>query len=96
MQIAWPQAPLLDARGRFIGFAMPVLDIQQTAELEEILLERQARAAGLPTGLGAKITLSANLSGVIAALHQQHHYVVDLKPQRCGMALADKLQQATR
>ncbi|MHA7683356.1 TonB family protein [Cupriavidus sp. PET2-C1] len=80
VQIAWPQSPLLDARGRFIGFAMPALDIQQTAELEEILQERQARAAGLPTGLGAKITLAANLSGVIAALHQQHHYVVDLKP----------------
>ncbi|MDF3833975.1 TonB family protein [Cupriavidus basilensis] len=80
VQIAWPQAPLQDARGRFIGFAMPTLDIQQTAELEEILQERQARAAGLPTGLGAKITLAANLSGVIAALHQQHHYVVDLKP----------------
>lgn len=80
VQIAWPQSPLLDARGRFIGFAMPVLDIQQTAELEEVLQERQARAAGLPTGLGAKITLAANLSGVIAALHQQHHYVVDLKP----------------
>ena len=59
---------------------MPVLDIQRTAELEEILLERQARAAGLPTGLGAKITLAANLSAVIAALHRQRHYVVDLKP----------------
>ncbi|MCP3025308.1 hypothetical protein, partial [Cupriavidus basilensis] len=80
VQIAWPQAPLQNGRGRFIGFAMPVLDIQHTAELEEVLQERQARAAGLPTGLGAKITLAANLSGVIAALHQQHHYVVDLKP----------------
>ena len=69
-----------DARGNFIGFVMPVLDIQRTAELEEILLERQARAAGLPTGLGAKITLAANLSAVIAALHRQRHYVVDLKP----------------
>lgn len=80
VQIAWPQAPLRDARGNFIGFVMPVLDIQRTAELEEILLERQARAAGLPTGLGAKITLAANLSAVIAALHRQRHYVVDLKP----------------
>jgi len=80
VQIAWPQAPLQDASGNFIGFVMPALDIRRTAELEEILLERQARAAGLPTGLGARITLAANLSAVIAALHRQRHYVVDLKP----------------
>ncbi|MGO4777167.1 hypothetical protein AB4084_16950, partial [Lysobacter sp. 2RAB21] len=42
--------------------------------------ERQARAAGLPVGLGHKVTLAANLASVLAALHAQHHYVVDLKP----------------
>lgn len=80
IQIAWPQSALQDAKGRFIGFAMPLLDMAHTAELEQIMQERQARAAGLPTGLGAKLTLAANLAGVLEALHQQQHYVVDLKP----------------
>jgi len=80
VQIAWPQAILRDDRGRFIGFTMPLLDIKATSELEYILQERQARAEGLPIGLGTKITLAANLSAVIAELHRQHHYVVDMKP----------------
>ena len=80
VQIAWPQALLRDERGRFAGFAMPAVDVQATSELECILQERQARAAGLPTGLGAKITLAANLAAVIAELHRQNHHVIDLKP----------------
>lgn len=80
VQIAWPQAAVYDRQGEFLGFVMPLLDMAHTAELEQILQERQARAAGLPVGLGAKVTLAANLAGVLAALHQQHHYVVDLKP----------------
>lgn len=80
VQIAWPQAAVHDRQGGFLGFVMPLLDMAHTAELEQVLQERQARAAGLPVGLGAKVTLAANLAGVLAALHQQHHYVVDLKP----------------
>lgn len=80
VQIAWPQATLRDPRGRFTGFLMPAVDVQSTSELETILQERQARAAGLPTGLGAKITLAANLAAVVAELHRRGHHVVDLKP----------------
>lgn len=80
VQIAWPQAAVHDKQGSFLGFVMPLLDMAHTAELEQVLQERQARAAGLPVGLGPKVTLAANLAGVLAALHQQQHYVVDLKP----------------
>lgn len=80
VQIAWPLTPLRDDRGRFLGFVMPAVDVAATSELELVMQERQARAAGLPTGLGAKITLAANLAAVIAELHRQHHYVVDMKP----------------
>ncbi len=80
VQIAWPQAAVHDKQGGFLGFVMPLLDMAHTAELEQVLQERQARAAGLPVGLGPKVTLAANLAGVLAALHQQQHYVVDLKP----------------
>src|SRR5262245_38519751 len=80
VQIAWPRFLLRDRQRRFIGFAMPLLDFASSVELECVLQERQARAQGLPTGLGAKVTLAANLASVIAELHRQAHYVVDLKP----------------
>ena len=80
VQIAWPTELVHDARGRFLGFLMPLLDIAATSELEAVLQERQAAAQGLPTGLGAKVTLAANLAAVVAALHRKQHYVVDLKP----------------
>lgn len=80
VQIAWPQDLLRDHAGRFIGFLMPAVDVKATSELECVLQERQARSLGLPTGLGPKVTLAANLSAVIAALHRQGHHVVDLKP----------------
>lgn len=80
VQIAWPEATLRDKQGRFLGFLMPAVDVRATSELECILQEKQARALKLPTGLGAKMTLAANLAAVIAELHAQRHYVVDLKP----------------
>jgi hypothetical protein len=80
VQIAWPTSSLHDRSGRFVGFLMPAVDVQATNELEVILQEKQARAAHLPTGLGAKVTLAANLSAVVAALHARGHYIVDLKP----------------
>ena len=80
VQIAWPTGLLQDRSGRFIGFSMPVLDIAATSDLEHVLQERQARAEGLPTTLGAKAALAANLAVMLAALHRRQHYVVDLKP----------------
>lgn len=96
VQMAWPSTTLHERNGQFCGFLMPAIDIAATSELELVLQEKQARAHGLPTGLGAKITLAANLAAVIAELHAQHHYVVDLKPvnlrfyrERLYMALLD-------
>lgn len=80
IQIAWPTAALTDARGNFCGFLMPLLDIRATIELEYMMQERQARAEGLPVNLGSRLTLAANVCAVVAALHAQRHYVVDLKP----------------
>lgn len=80
VQIAWPTGLLRDRGGRFIGFSMPILDVSATTDLEHVLQERQARVEKLPTGLGAKMTLAANLAATLAALHRCQHYVVDLKP----------------
>lgn len=80
VQIAWPTGLLRDKARRFLGFTMPVLDVAATSDLEHVLQERQAREEGLPTALGPKMTLAANLAVMLAALHERQHYVVDLKP----------------
>jgi hypothetical protein len=80
VQIAWPRFLLRNERRRFVGYAMPVIDFATSVEIECVLQERQARAQQLPTGLGAKVTIAANLASVIAELHHMGHYVVDLKP----------------
>jgi eukaryotic-like serine/threonine-protein kinase len=80
VQIAWPEAALRDGAGRFRGFAMPLIDLASSVELEYVLQERQALAAGLPTGLGAKMALAANLAALLAELHRLEHFIVDLKP----------------
>jgi hypothetical protein len=96
IQIAWPTTTLHERNGPLCGFLMPTIDIAATCELELVLQDKQARAHGLPTGLGARATLAANLAAVIAELHAQHYYVVDLKPvnlrfyrQALYMALLD-------
>lgn len=80
VQIAWPRSLLRNGSGKLLGFVMPELDIEATSDLEHVLNERQAREAGLPTALGPKLTLAANLAAVVNELHRQRHYVVDFKP----------------
>lgn len=80
IQLAWPEARLYNNQKQFVGFVMPELDVKNTIELEYILQERQAKAHGLPTGMGAKVSLAYNLCSLIDALHQQGHRVIDMKP----------------
>ncbi|MCT6517915.1 DNA-binding protein [Proteus vulgaris] len=80
IQLAWPQARLYNSQKQFVGFVMPELDVKNTIELEYILQERQAKAHGLPSGMGAKVSLAYNLCSLIDALHQQGHRIIDMKP----------------
>ena len=81
VQVAWPLALAREARsGRFLGFAMPVIDLFRTAALEYMLNARQATARQLRTSMAVRVTLCRQLAGVVAALHAEGHYIVDLKP----------------
>jgi hypothetical protein len=80
VQLAWPLAIARDNRGKFVGFAMPAIEIKHTIELENVLLDRQAQALGLRHDLGAKLVLAHNLAAVVAGIHAQGHAIVDLKP----------------
>lgn len=80
VQLAWPICQLFNQKKQFVGFAMPELDVNASIELEYILQERQARANNLPVGLGAKIQLATNLAILVEAIHQQNHFIIDMKP----------------
>ena len=80
IQIAWPLAIARNKVARFVGFAMPAIEVQHTIELECVLQEKQAARFGLRHGLDAKLTLAHNLAVVAANVHAQGHAIVDLKP----------------
>ena len=80
VQLAWPLASAYTIRGKFAGFAMPMVDMQQTAELEFILSPKQAEKEGLQHHFGDRLHLAHNLAAVVSSIHALGHAIVDLKP----------------
>jgi hypothetical protein len=80
VQLAWPTASAHTIHGEFLGFAMPLVDIQRTTELEFILSHKQAAQRGLPHHLGVGVSLAHNLAAVVSSIHAMGHAIVDLKP----------------
>lgn len=80
VQLAWPIAIARGISGGFVGFAMPRLDFRKTENLESFMQPRLAKSKNLRTDLGARITVAANLAGVVSAIHEKGHQIVDLKP----------------
>ena len=80
VQIAWPTARVLDARGTFRGFVMPEVDFQLSTDLENILQKSARQRKNLPEFYGARVLLAANLAALVAELHALGNYMVDMKP----------------
>jgi len=80
VQLAWPLASAYTPRGEFVGFAMPMVDLKRTTELEFILSQKQAKKYGLPHHLGVSVTLAHNLAAIVSSIHARGHAIVDLKP----------------
>jgi hypothetical protein len=80
VQLAWPLASAHDISGKFVGFSMPTLDFQNTEGLDSFLFTKQAKLKNLRSDLGARITVAANLAGVVRAIHDKGHQIVDMKP----------------
>jgi membrane-associated protease RseP (regulator of RpoE activity) len=79
IQIAWPVA-VAQVKASFVGFAMPAIEVQHTAELEFVMQDKQARAHNLKCDLGSRLVLAHNLAAVVRGIHAQGHAVVDMKP----------------
>lgn len=81
IQIAWPEARILDGKGKFRGFLMPEVDLATATELSNILQKAQRRNKKLPEFYGARVLLAANLSMLMHELHSAGHCMIDMKPE---------------
>lgn len=79
-QLSWPNGICRDKNGNFFGYRMPKIHLDKSVNLERLMQKRMRKLASLPEFFGYRINCAANLSGVISALHEASHCVVDLKP----------------
>jgi DNA-binding helix-hairpin-helix protein with protein kinase domain len=79
-QIAWPQAKLFDAAGRFAGFLMPEIDFARSTSLVNLLQKNSRRVEKLSDYYGYRVLVARNLAAVFAELHRAGHYMIDMKP----------------
>ncbi len=76
----WPIALVADYKQRFLGFAMPLLDLSEHVQLEMLLSKRTRALHQLPDDIRFRIKVAVSLCQQIAALHQLGHAIIDLKP----------------
>lgn len=81
VQIAWPLAIAHDLAGNFVGFSMPTLDFQSTEGMASLLQPKLASLKFKKSDLRIRATVAANLAGVVSAIHDKGHQLVDLKPE---------------
>lgn len=80
VHFAWPIAKVEDKKGEFAGYAMPLLPLSEYANLD-LLLTRKGRELGkLPQSREFRIRAAGNLARRVAQLHDQGHFIIDLKP----------------
>ena len=95
-QIAWPEAKLYDASGRFVGFLMPEIDFGRSTSLVNLLQKSSRRVEKLSDYYGYRVLVARNLASVFAELHRAGHHMIDMKPANlrfypavCWMAVVD-------
>jgi len=86
--LAWPTDLVLDSRGHFLGFVMPLMDLSHSAPLHQIInpSERNHQdpaSMGLPGWLGAfnewrrLVRVAANIAASTSSLHKAGYVVGD-------------------
>lgn len=81
VQLAWPTEILLNKKGEFVGFLMPEVDFSRSQELINVLQKGARKAEGISEFYGFRVLLAANLSALMAELHRQGHFMIDMKPE---------------
>ena len=88
-RLAWPTAILSDEEGQDIGFLMPELDLKVAFPLDYFYDQTLFKKLKSPNeaALSFKLEIARNLSHLVAALHEQGHCFVDMKPQNIRVNL---------
>lgn len=82
-QIAWPFATLKDEHGVTAGYLMPLVDLHDSFSLDYFYDQVLFKKLNAPdeVAFSYKLEIAKNLSLIVAALHKNKHYFIDLKPQ---------------
>ena len=84
-ELAWPQAAVRDANGKFRGFLMPEVGAFGLDQVLQPLLRRKHR---ISEAMFFRLSLARSLATLIDALHQTGYCVIDLKPENVRVARA--------
>ena len=84
---AWPTHVIEDASGTCTGFLMEEIPLGKAAKLSKYMSRFLMRAALSQDdcSLPRRVQVCRNLAAVVAELHRQKHYCVDIKPQNIYM-----------
>ena len=80
VQMAWPQAAVVDESGKFRGFVMPFIDFNESWGMSAVQNATMRHVKGIREDLVFRLTAAINLCYLIDSLHRAGHFVVDLKP----------------
>jgi serine/threonine protein kinase len=88
-QLAWPIAILSDDKDQDVGFLMPVVDLKVSFPLDYFYDQTLFKRLKSPNeaALSFKLEIARNLSSIVAELHKQGHYFIDMKPQNIRVTL---------
>lgn len=77
---AWPVAQAVNRTGRFIGYAMPLLPLQEYTSLELLVTRKGRRLAQLPEFRAFRVQAAQSLALRVSQLHARGHRIIDMKP----------------
>ncbi|MCE2573892.1 protein kinase domain-containing protein [Motilimonas eburnea] len=77
---AWPVAVVSNLKDAFLGYAMPLINMQSHTELENILSTKLRQHMALSHHPLLRIKAAISLAQRVASLHQVGHFIIDLKP----------------
>jgi DNA-binding helix-hairpin-helix protein with protein kinase domain len=80
VQLAWPEARVVDGNGRFVGFLMPEIVQAESKSLSWLLRRKLRQVHGLPQSMGFRVNVAHNLALLIASIHRAGYCMLDLKP----------------
>jgi len=88
LQFAWPIELIKSNNTDVIGFLMPLIDLKNSFSLDlfyDAVLFHKLKSSN-EVALTFKLAIAKNLAKVIADLHADNHFFIDLKPQNIRVA----------